>query len=122
LDVFVDCDTFGTSGHHPEIPYLDVSAVYVRPSKQLLINVVNRHRDAAIETDIVSQSGEFEAPTTAYVVQTRAGNDNLNQPYSYAEQQAFEPEEKEIAITGRAFRHSFPPHSFTQIVVGLNVD
>lgn len=119
LDVFVDCDTFGAGEHYQNIPYLDVSSVYVEDSNELIINVVNRQRDEAIETEIVSHSGSFTGMATAYRIQTLAESGNLNTPYTYADRDTYEPAVEEIAVSGSTIHHRFPPHSFTQIMVGL---
>ncbi|HEY4299232.1 MAG TPA: alpha-L-arabinofuranosidase C-terminal domain-containing protein [Candidatus Didemnitutus sp.] len=57
LATFVDCDTFSTGENYAHIPYLDVSSVYDAKAGQVIINVVNRHKDAAIATDIQSVTG-----------------------------------------------------------------
>ncbi len=119
VDACVDCGTFKAGERYPKVPYLDVTAVHVPESNKLVINVVNRHRDEPIETDIVSNSGDFAGPATASLIQMRDGGDDLNTPYTYANRGNYEPATEEIATAGSTIHHRFPPHSFTQIVVGL---
>ena len=80
LDTFVDCDTFATSDYYTHIPYLDVSSVYDKQAKQVVINVVNRHKDDAIATDIQSVAGAFVGTATVSQI-TSDGIDN--KPYTY---------------------------------------
>ncbi len=67
LDLFVDCPTYNTDEFYiglgeattkqTNVPYLDVSATY--NNGEVVICVINRHKDNPIKTDIISQSGEF---------------------------------------------------------------
>lgn len=117
LDAFVRCDTFGTSDFYTHIPYLDVSAVYDPDAKQVAINVVNRHKDAAIATDIRSVTGAFAGNATISQI---LSDDITNQPYSYEERDTYVPKVSEVPAAGAAFDISLPAHSFTQIVVKVD--
>ena len=76
LDVFVDCETYDTeefyvglaerSTKQTNVPYLDVSAAYNKG--EVIIAVVNRHKDKAITTDIICQTGEFAGNFEVYEV------------------------------------------------------
>ncbi|MDT8432347.1 MAG: alpha-L-arabinofuranosidase C-terminal domain-containing protein, partial [Bacteroidales bacterium] len=76
LDLFVDCDTYSTDPffvglgesvtQQDAVPYLDVSAAV--SGDEVIINVVNRHKDKAITTDVISQSGDFEGKIAVYEV------------------------------------------------------
>jgi alpha-N-arabinofuranosidase len=67
LNVCVDCKTYNTTKFmldlgetntvQNEMPYLDVSATY--QNGEVILNVVNRNKDEAITTDIISQYGPF---------------------------------------------------------------
>ncbi|MFT3782815.1 MAG: alpha-L-arabinofuranosidase C-terminal domain-containing protein [Nibricoccus sp.] len=116
LDVSVNCDTFRTSDHYSLIPYLDVSAVYDKEAKQVVINVVNRHKDEAIETEVRCVSGSFGDSAK---VNSITSEDVLNKPYTYEARESYAPKVDKISMKDGAFRHAFPAHSFTQIVVGL---
>jgi len=117
LSPTVVCDTFRTSDHYSKIPFLDVSAVYDEKTKQVVINVVNRHKDEAIATDIRSIVGTF-APTAS--VSLVANDDISDAPYTYEARDTYPPKVEQIATQGASLRYSFPAHSFTQIVVGIN--
>ncbi|MBN2349101.1 MAG: alpha-N-arabinofuranosidase [Bacteroidales bacterium] len=113
LDVGVECDTFSTSAYYKNIPYLDVTSVYSEETHSLVINVVNRHKDKAISTEIVDSSGKFKGKATVY---------EMNQPdikalFSFEKQEQYFPVVKEQAVSGSSFIYSFPAHSFTQIMV-----
>jgi len=82
-----------------------------------VINVVNRHKDEAIATDIRSIVGTF-APTAS--VSLVANDDISDAPYTYAARDTYPPKVEQIATQGASLRYSFPAHSFTQIVVGIN--
>jgi len=114
---FVDCDTFATSEHYAHIPYLDVSSVYDAAAKQVVINVVNRHKDAAIATDIQSVAGAFAGPATVTQI---TSDDVTNQPYTFEARDTYPPKTETLAVGGPDFRFVFPAHSFTQIVVGVD--
>jgi alpha-N-arabinofuranosidase len=58
VDTHVACDTFNTSKFN-DIPYLDVTTTYSKETNTVIINVVNRHKDKAITTDILTAYGTF---------------------------------------------------------------
>jgi len=115
LDVFVECDTFNTSPYYQGIPYLDVSSVYSEESKTVIINVVNRHKDEAIETEIISISDNFSGKATAKEIYSK----DLKETYTYEKREGYIPVPKEISAGSSKITYSFPPHSFTQIMVGV---
>ncbi|HEY3756124.1 MAG TPA: alpha-L-arabinofuranosidase C-terminal domain-containing protein [Opitutaceae bacterium] len=115
LDAFVDCDTFA-AGRYPKIPYLDVSSVFDRAKNQVVINVVNRNRDEAIATDIESVTGQFSGNATVARI---TGDGPEDKPYSYEARDSYPPNVTVVPASGPNFRCEFPPHSLTQIVVGV---
>jgi len=117
LATFVDCDTFRTSDFYAHIPYLDVSSVYNRQAKQVVINVVNRHKDEAIATDIQNVAGTFVGSATV----SQIASDGIdNQPYTYEARDTYAPKTGQAPANGSTIHYVFPPHSFTQIVVGVD--
>lgn len=76
LDVFVDCKSYNTERFNlglgettaqlKTVPYLDVSATY--KDGEIVLCVVNRNKDEAITTDILSQNGSFDADFKVYEV------------------------------------------------------
>jgi len=117
LETLVDCDTFTTSEHYKNIPYLDVSSVYNREAKQLVINVVNRHRDDAIATDIRSVAGTFAGPATVSQI---VAADVENKPYTYEARDSYAPQTEQVPAAGATLHYVFPARSFTQIVVDVD--
>ncbi len=117
LDVFVDCDTYDTGRFYlglgetttiqKGVPYLDVSATYT--DGEVIIAVVNRNKDQAISTDIISQSGNFSGPIEVYEVNgpgIKAKND-------FGVTNVQTERKNDIRTRGDRVTYSFPPHSFT---------
>jgi alpha-N-arabinofuranosidase len=94
-----------------------VSAVYDKAAKQVVINVVNRHKTDAIATDIRSVTGAFTGPAT---VSELTSDDIGNTPYTYEARDTYPPKVKQVPASGSTFHFAFPAHSFTQIVVGVD--
>lgn len=115
LDTFVDCDTYALGGER--IPYLDVSAAYDNEAGEVIVNVTNRHREQAITTDILCQTGRFGGKATVYEV---------NGPDIKAEnsmtRQAVKTVTKEAQARGDRFTYAFPAHSFTLIRIPVVTD
>ena len=89
-----------------DVPHLDASAALDNDS--VVINVVNRHRDQPVETDIELQDKQF---TGAVEIS------EVNAPDIKAENSFESTVVKTVQRSARAekhsFRYSFPPHSFT---------
>jgi alpha-N-arabinofuranosidase len=112
LDVLVRSDTFDGK-IYSGIPYLDVSSSYDGNDKTMVFNVVNRNMEDAIETEIVSDSGEFAGMAEVSVINA----DDVNAPYTAENPDGYLPSETTVRANGNSFRVSFAPHSFTQIKV-----
>ena len=112
VDTYVECDTFNTT-LYKGIPYLDVTTVFSKETNTAYINVVNRHKDNAISTDIVSESGDFEGKAEVSLLNA-AG---LNETFTFDKQDQYKPVVKEIKTERNKVVCSFPAHSFTQIKV-----
>jgi len=117
LDVFVDCDTYDTERFflglgetttvQKDVPYLDVSAAY--DQGEVTICVLNRHKDQAIKTEIISQEGRFAGTFKVYEVNgpdIKAMNDFGAEPVKTVTK-------PDVSASGERFSYSFPPHSFT---------
>jgi len=121
LDVFVDSDTFDTaefsagmaetSTRQTGVPYLDVSATYEEDGK-VIINVVNRHKDEAISTDILAQTGEFSGAIEVYEV----NGPDVKTSNGFSGEPVRTVRKDDIRARGDSFRYSFPAHSFTQLI------
>jgi alpha-N-arabinofuranosidase len=112
VDTYVECDTFNTA-LYKGILYLDVTTVYSKETNTTYINVVNRHKDKAITTEIISNSAEFTSKAEATLV---AGN-ALDDSFSFDKQSQYVPVPKEIKTDKNKITYSFPAHSYTQIKV-----
>ena len=114
VDSYVACDTFNTTGYKG-IPYLDVTTTYSPETNTAYINVVNRHKDKAITSDILSTSGSFTGKADCSLV---AGA-SLNQVFEFDSRDQYIPVKKTVVANGKKFTWTFPPHSFTQIKINL---
>ena len=115
VDTYVACDTFGTA-QFKGIPYIDVTTVYSKETGTAYINVINRHQDKAINADIVATSGTFSDNAEASII----NSDDLKAPFAFDKQSQYVPKTAEVKLNGSKLSYSFPPHSFTQIKVGIN--
>lgn len=115
VDTYVQCDTFNTE-RYKGIPYLDVTTVYSEETGTVYVNVVNRHREDPIAADIISNTGGFAGKAVASIVT----GDALREPFSYDERDQYRPEVRELKTGQNTVSFTFPPHSFTQIRIGLN--
>jgi alpha-L-arabinofuranosidase len=115
VDTYVDCNTFNTD-QYKNIPYLDVTSVYSKETKTLYINVVNRHEEDAIKTDVMATSGKFAGKAEVSIV----NSDDIKEQFKYSKQDQYKPVTKEIKTEGNKISYSFPAHSFVQIKVKLN--
>jgi alpha-L-arabinofuranosidase len=114
IDTYVECDTFNTD-KFKGIPFLDVTSVYLKETKTVYINVVNRHQDKAITTDIISSSSTFAGKAEVTLLAAAS----LDEPFTYDKQEQYNPVTKEVKVEGNKISCSFPAHSFTQIKVGV---
>ena len=111
LELFVDSPRY-KSTRFDGVPYLDVSAAYNNGS--LVVNVVNRHRDQAIETQIEAEDKSFSGDVAVSEVNgpdIKAEND-FNKT-------TVKTTERSITAEPRTIRHTFPPHSYTMLKVKL---
>jgi len=114
IDTYVECDTFNTE-KYKGIPYLDVTTVYSKETNSVFVNVVNRHKDDAITTEIINNSGGFTGKAEVSLI----NSDSLNTAFTFDKQSEYIPLKKEIDAKGNKIIHTFPAHSFTQIKVGV---
>ena len=115
IDTYVECDTFNTQKFNG-IPYLDVTSVYSKESETVFINVVNRHKDDAIATDILTSTGQFKGKAMSTTITANS----LETPFTYDKRDQYIPGSEEVSTKGNKITVSFPPHSFTQIRVGMD--
>ena len=119
LDVFVDCDTYDAGEFNVglgevttvqnNIPYLDVSATL--NGEEIIICVVNRHKDKAIATDIISQSGPFTGVMKVYEV----NGPDIKSMNDFNSEIVKTVEKPDVKVKGDIVTYSFTPHSFIML-------
>src|SRR5215469_14419986 len=111
LDLFVDVPRY-KSARFDGVPYIDASAAY--DNGTLVIGVVNRHRDQAIETVIEAEDKKFSGAVAV---------SEVNGPDIKAENDFGKNVVKTVDRSARAeadrIRYTFPAHSYTQLRVKL---
>jgi alpha-L-arabinofuranosidase len=119
LDLHVECDTYDTPrfsiglGEQTTIqkgvPYLDVSAAI--DGDEITICVVNRHKDKAITTDILSQTGDFEGTFKVFEV----NGPDIKSMNDFGKTEVKTVAKPDLRARGKSVTYSFPPHSFTML-------
>ena len=107
LDVFVDSPTYKTKSFD-SVPYLSVSAA--QDGDRLVLNVVNRHRDEAIEAEIEAQDAHFSG---TYEVSEVSGPDVKSE--NNFDASPVKTTRRTVSGNGGRLRMSFPPHSYTMV-------
>jgi len=111
LQLFVDSPKY-KSPRFSDVPYLDISAAY--DNGTVVINVVNRHRDQAIETEFETEDKQFAGAVAVSEVNgpdIKAEND-FNKT-------AVKTAGRSVQAEGRKLRYGFPPHSYTMLKAAL---
>jgi len=88
-------------------PYLDVSATY--KDGELTLCVVNRNKEEAITTDIISQSGVFSGAFSIFEV----NGPDIKSVNDFGSETVKSNQRPDKAVNGNKITYSFPPHSFT---------
>ena len=119
LDLFVDCDKYNTdeffiglgesTTKQTGVPYLDVSATC--NNGEIILNVINRNKDKAITTDIISQSGDFDGEL--YV--TEVNGPDVKADNDFGKTTVESKAKPSVKAKANVLTYSFSPHSFTQI-------
>ena len=122
----MDCDTYDTdeffiglgesTTQQTDVPYLDVSASV--NDNELIINVVNRHKDKAITTDIISQTGSFDGPVSINEV----NGESIKSRNDFGMTEVKIKVKDALKVKGNEFTYSFPAHSFTQMKVKIKAE
>ena len=120
LDVHVNSDTYDTDEffiglgeqqtQQTDVPYLDVSATY-QDDGEVIINVVNRHRDRDITTDLISQTGMFEGPFEVHEI----NGPDVKTRNNFEEQPVQTEQLDDVQGNGESFTYTFPAHSVTML-------
>ncbi len=114
VDTYVQCDTFNTE-KYKGIHYLDATAVYAKGERCVYINVINRHKDNTIRTEISATSGAWAGKAEASIITA----DSLTENFSYEKRGSYLPVLKDISVNSNTLVYAFPPHSFTQLKIYL---
>ena len=121
LDVFVDSETYDTEEFFiglgeskaklEDVPYLDVAATHNKDTDELVISVTNRHKDKAITTDILAQTGGFSGNFEVYEI---TGPD-IKSTNDFGKETVKTQKKKDIKAKGTKITYAFPPHSITML-------
>ncbi len=112
LELFQDGPAYATK-RFGDVPYLDSSASY--DNGELVLNVVNRHPEQAVEADVEVQDKQFSGPVEAWEVNgpdIKAQNDFDSTKVQASKQDA-------VRAQGRHLRYKFAPHSYTMLKAKL---
>ena len=120
LDVFVDSPTYDTtprfslgdneaSTHLRDVPYLDVTASI--DGDQLILCVLNRHKDNAISTQIICQQGTFSGPVEVYEI----NGPDIKSEKDLNKTNVQTVRKDDLKKPGASFEYSFPAHSVTML-------
>jgi alpha-N-arabinofuranosidase len=107
LELFVDAPVY-KSRRFNGIPFLDTSASF--DNGDLVVNVVNRHKEQAIPTDLELEDKQFSGSAQV----TEVNGPDIKAENSF-DSSPVKPLERSVTPQGRTLRYSFPPHSFTMI-------
>ena len=99
---------------HPDLR-LRLPPVYSKETNTVFINVINRDKNNAITTDIENIDANFLGKAEASII----NSDDLKAPFEYDKRNQYLPVTKDVKLNGNKLSFTFPPHSFTQIKVGI---
>jgi alpha-N-arabinofuranosidase len=111
LDLFVDSPRY-KSKRFDGVPYLDTSAAY--DNGTLVVNVVNRHRDQAIEAEFEAQDKQFSGGVQV----TEVNGPDIKAENDFGKT-AVKPSERSMSADGKKMRVRFAPHSYTMLKTKL---
>jgi alpha-N-arabinofuranosidase len=113
LELFVESPHYKTR-RFDGVKYLDTSAAY--DNGTLVLNVVNRHETAGIETEFETEDKQFAGPVEV---------SEVNGPDIKAENDFDSTKVRTVSkaakAEGRKFRYTFAPHSYTMLKARLIV-
>jgi alpha-N-arabinofuranosidase len=91
------------------VPYLDVSATY--KDGEVILCVINRNKEAAVTTDILSQTGVFSGDLQV----TEVNGPDIHSANDFGKETVTSSNKSALHPNGNTVTYSFPPHSFTLI-------
>jgi alpha-N-arabinofuranosidase len=120
LDVFLEVDTYETGQfrmnawaepeNQKDVPYLDVTAAL--DEDQIVIAVVNRHRDQSIQTSVLCQECTFDGDIQILEL---TGLD-IKSSNTFGKEDVQTKELPPLSTSGNQIEYSFPPHSLTLLI------
>jgi alpha-L-arabinofuranosidase len=111
LELLVKSPTYRTRSLD-EVPHLDVSAAL--DNGTLVINVVNRHRNQPLETDIQLQDKQFEGPVE--ISEVNASDIKAENSF---ESTLVKTVQRQARAEKNSLQYSFPPHSYTMVKTNI---
>jgi alpha-N-arabinofuranosidase len=111
LELFVKSPVYKSASHN-EVPYLDASAAL--DNGTLVINVVNRHREQALDTEIQMEDRQFAG--TVEVSEVNASDIKAENSFNST---AVKTVNRTAKAETKLLRYSFPAHSFTMLKVKI---
>ena len=112
LELFVDSPKY-KSTRFDDVPYIDASAGF--DNGTVVMNVVNRHPDQAIEVEFEAEDKQFAGPVAVSEVNgpsIKAEND--------FDKTTVKTVERSATAEGRKLRYRFPAHSYTMLKTKLS--
>jgi alpha-N-arabinofuranosidase len=111
LELFVESPKY-ESKRFGLVPYLDTSAGY--DGGTLVLNVVNRHRDQAIDAEFETQDKQFAGPVE--IAEVNGPDIKAENDFGSTKVQTVMRSTK---AEGRRLRYRLPPHSYTMLKAKL---
>jgi alpha-L-arabinofuranosidase len=111
LDLFMESPKYESKRFGPT-PYLSASAAYDDGS--LVLNVVNRHRDQAIEVEFEAQDKQFAGPIE--VAEFNGPDIKAENDFGVTKAQTVT---RSANVDGSKLRYRLPPHSYTMLKAKL---
>jgi alpha-N-arabinofuranosidase len=111
LELFVDSPKYKCA-RFDEVPYVDASAAW--ESGSLVLNLVNRHRDQAIEVEFEAEDKQF----TGSAAVTEVNGPDIKSENNF-DQSPVKPSERQATPDGKKLRLRLSPHSYTMVKAKL---
>jgi alpha-N-arabinofuranosidase len=111
LELFVDAPKYKTR-RFDDVPYLDSSASYENGT--LTLNVVNRHRDQSIATELELEDKTFAGPIEI----TEVNGPDIKAENSF-DAVKVKPAQRSAKAAGKKFAYAFPAHSYSMLQAKL---
>ena len=111
LELFVDSPKYPNK-RFDEVRYLDASAAY--DNGTVVVNVVNRHRDQAVETEFEIEDKQFAGPVEI----SEVNGSDLKSENNF-DSTTVKTVRRSAKADGRKLQYSFPAHSYTMLKAKL---